>query len=114
MTKSTNTTGFSRKTVTADVGGTENEHVRITLPAPCWEGNDEVWLGVELRALFVSTRTKRCVAKTYSTWQHPRTHCIVGTLYTVLTDDDIIRYAGEYPEFEEALQAAGLDNPEEL
>ena len=106
------TTTAKPHTVTATTES--GETVRLSLPAPVWEGSDKYSTGVTLEAVYVSPRARRCVIQTYSIWQNSAgSH--TGTKYHLVEDmDQLNRLAGEYPDVAAALESAGIIAAEEL
>ena len=90
------------------------ETVRLSIPAPTWEGRENHGTGVTLAAIYVSPRAQRCVVETYSIWDDGTGRC-VGTSYRLIEDhDELNRLASRFPEVGEALENAGIVTAESL
>jgi len=89
--------------------------IRLSVPAPTWEGYEEIGTGIYRKAIYVSPRAKRCVVETYSIWQDRHTGGCVGTQYMLVEDDSMLAMlAEEYADVADALEKAGMIVAEEL
>ena len=94
---------------------TENgETIRLSLPSATWEGSDKYGTGVTLEAIFVSSRTSRCVIQTYSIWDNGNGQCTCTVFSLVEDEDQLNKLAEEYTEVGDALEKAGIITAEEL
>lgn len=90
------------------------EVARMSLPAPIWEGSDNMGTGITLKAVYVSPRAKRCVIETYSIWASRNGTC-VGTRYELIEDAHrLARLADANYKVAEALEKCGILKVEAL
>ena len=102
------------KTVTVKNDYDQTE-TRITLPEPVWEGREEVSAGNFRTAIYVGPRSNRVVIESDSIWENPRTHGCYGASYRIVNDpDELAILAGNYRAVAEALEKAGILDPETL